>query len=387
MCPGIAFRTETMESRIATDSTIPARSGARQPGAKQSLPWRVIKLGGTSVDDPGVLDHLVHALRAARREASMVLVVSARGALTDRLVALIDGLADSSVDAASELAEIGAEHRDYLAQVTHASEVRSRRARPTGTRSSEGQRPETPTPAVAWAQERMAVDLRVASSLCDRAREAGLVAPAVRAQVLATGERLAATILVARLAHAGMMAERIDATELIVATGAVLDATPDLAATHARTASRLAASGHSTLGRVAGARRILVVPGFFATGPTGQLHLLGRGGSDTSATTLGAALGAASVEIWTDVDGVYPSDPRRDPCLCPFPRLTYQEAECLARAGARVLHAKSITPVRQTATPLIVRNAFRPEAPGTRIGAHAAAPSRHARPVVAGDAS
>ena len=90
----------------------------------------------------------------------------------------------------------------------------------------------------------------------------------------------------------------------------------------------------------------MVVPGFFARGADGALRLLGRGGSDTAATLLGAALGASQVEIWTDVAGVYPRDPRRHPDLQPFRSLSFDAAEDLAQAGAKVLHPRSVAPAR-----------------------------------------
>jgi aspartate kinase len=111
-----------------------------------------------------------------------------------------------------------------------------------------------------------------------------------------------------------------------------------------------------------------VVPGFFGSGADGRLRLLGRGGSDTAATLLGAALGADRVEIWTDVDGVYPRDPRHDSAARPFVRLGFDEAERLAMAGARVLHSRSMAPVRAARVPVVVRNSFRPKVPGTWIG-------------------
>jgi len=118
-----------------------------------------------------------------------------------------------------------------------------------------------------------------------------------------------------------------------------------------------------------------VVTGFFGADAAGDVRLFGRGGSDTSATAIGAAIGAARVEIWTDVDGVATADPRRDPAAELLPRLSYDEAFRLARDGAKVLHWKAVAPARAAEVPIVVRNTFRPEAAGTWIGPDAAGTS------------
>jgi aspartate kinase len=97
------------------------------------------------------------------------------------------------------------------------------------------------------------------------------------------------------------------------------------------------------------------------------LTTLGRGGSDYSATILGAALNAGEVIIWTDVDGVLTADPRLVPEARTIPVISYREAAELAFFGAKVLHPKTLKPVMQAAIPVWIRNSFRPERPGTKI--------------------
>jgi aspartate kinase len=97
------------------------------------------------------------------------------------------------------------------------------------------------------------------------------------------------------------------------------------------------------------------------------LTTLGRGGSDYSATILGAALDADEVIIWTDVDGVLTADPRLVPEARTIPVISYREAAELAYFGAKVLHPKTLNPVIQAAIPVWIRNSFAPERPGTKI--------------------
>ena len=98
-----------------------------------------------------------------------------------------------------------------------------------------------------------------------------------------------------------------------------------------------------------------------------MLTTLGRGGSDYSATILGAALDADEVIIWTDVDGVLTADPRLVPDARTIPEISYREAAELAYFGAKVLHPKTLRAVMQAGIPVWIRNSFAPERTGTKI--------------------
>jgi aspartate kinase len=112
-----------------------------------------------------------------------------------------------------------------------------------------------------------------------------------------------------------------------------------------------------------------VVTGFIAATPEGIQTTLGRGGSDYSATILGAALGAQETVIWTDVDGVKTADPRLVPEARTIPEISYNEAAELAYFGAKVLHPNTLRPVTAAGVPVWIRNSFAPEKPGTKITA------------------
>jgi aspartate kinase len=110
-----------------------------------------------------------------------------------------------------------------------------------------------------------------------------------------------------------------------------------------------------------------VVTGFIGATADGVLTTLGRGGSDYSATTLGAALDANEIIIWTDVDGVLTADPRLVPDARLLREISYNEAAELAYFGAKVLHPKTLRPVVDARIPVWIRNSFSPEKNGTRI--------------------
>ncbi|MDX3773175.1 bifunctional aspartate kinase/homoserine dehydrogenase II [Chromatiaceae bacterium AAb-1] len=171
--------------------------------------------------------------------------------------------------------------------------------------------------------------------------------------VLATGERLSALLLSAVLSEqsGGQGSVAVDARDFLVLAGNQVqwqESSAKLAA--------LSASDSRNL--------IHVVTGYIARDDAGNSITLGRNGSDYSATILGRLLQADSVTIWTDVDAIYSSDPRRVPQALPYRQVSWQQAAALASLGNPVLHARTLSPLEQTDTTLQVRSSFYPEKAG-----------------------
>ncbi len=295
--------------------------------------WRVLKFGGTSVGTPAALLAACAIVRRAIAEAHVLVVVSALAGATGEIARFVDAARDRDPSWRDGFRALRERHRAQLTAV-----ARGRAAVPAADALDRG-------------LERLRDLLRAIELL-------GEASPRTRAWALAAGERLAVPIFVAALAAAGISAEMLDGTEVLLADGPHEDAFPDVAASRPRLMGRLAALGGA----------LPVVSGFFGADAAGDVRLFGRGGSDTSATAVGAALGAERVEIWTDVDGISSADPRVDPSAEQLPRLSYDEAERLAQAGARVLHWKAVGPARDAGIPILVRNTFRPQLAGTWIG-------------------
>src|SRR5690606_31215260 len=95
---------------------------------------------------------------------------------------------------------------------------------------------------------------------------------------------------------------------------------------------------------------------------------LGRGGSDYTASILGACLVADEIQIWTDVDGVLTADPRKVKRAFPLAAMSYEEAMEMSHFGAKVIYPPTMQPALQRHIPIRIKNTFRPEAPGTLIG-------------------
>ena len=115
-------------------------------------------------------------------------------------------------------------------------------------------------------------------------------------------------------------------------------------------------------------KNIIILPGFIASDENGETTTLGRGGSDYSAAIYSSVLNAEFLEIWTDVSGMYTANPNLVNQAEPIPSLSYFEAMELSHFGAKVIYPPTLQPVMRKQIPIVIKNTFRPEDPGTLIG-------------------
>jgi aspartate kinase len=174
-----------------------------------------------------------------------------------------------------------------------------------------------------------------------------------------TGEMLAAPLLAAAIAAQGRPASSVAATDVIVTTDQFGGAEPLMDETRSKVAARL----RPMIDR----GEVPVVTGFIGATTDGVLTTLGRGGSDYSASIVGAALDADEIWIWTDVDGVMTANPAEVPDARTLAQISYSEASELAYYGAKVLHYKTILPAFRQRIPVLILNSFNPSHPGTRV--------------------
>ncbi|MDX1631062.1 MAG: aspartate kinase [Thermoanaerobaculia bacterium] len=189
--------------------------------------------------------------------------------------------------------------------------------------------------------------------------ENGTLSPGEIDRILATGELLSSRIVHAVLQSRDVPTDWIDPRDLVVTDESYGDARPDLPETARRVRDVI-------VPRLS-PERVVVTGGFVGRSRTGNTTTLGWGASDLSASLLGAVLGAETVEIWTDVDGIATADPKLVPTARTLRRLSHREAAELAYFGAEVLHHRAITPLVGTSVILQIRNSFRPEDPGTLV--------------------
>ncbi len=301
----------------------------------------VMKFGGTSVGSTDAIRQVVEIVGNLARHHQVILVVSAMNApdlrTTNSLIEAAHAAAagDSSV-AASIIPRLLNLHMRVAAEL-------------------------------ATPEERHTLEVQLGAMLDyvgDLSRSIavlGELTPRALDQISGQGERCNARLIAATLRSAGVAAESVDATELIITDERYGDATPLMDETRQHSQARLLPLLEQ--------HHVPVVTGFIGATRDGITTTLGRGGSDYSCAILGAALDADEVWFWKEVDGVLTSDPRVVPEARTLPALSYTEMAELSYYGANVLHPRTVYPLVQRNIPVCIRNTFNPEHPGTRISA------------------
>ncbi len=197
-------------------------------------------------------------------------------------------------------------------------------------------------------------------------------AKAERSDRLASfGERFSARLFAAALGKLGVASVPISSSEFVLTCDTFRAAEPHLEQTKRR--------GQGILLPLLKEGIVPVVTGFIGATPDGRVTTLGRNSSDFSGAIVAHVVDADELVIWTDVDGIYTANPQEWPEARLLHELSYDEAHALATNGAKVLHPKVLPLAAETEMVVWVRNTFRPEARGTRIGPASESSSAHPR--------
>ena len=290
----------------------------------------VMKFGGTSIASSEAIERVCAIIEAAA-DRNPVVVVSAIGATTDRLV-----------EAATSDLERGQEILAGLREATEATVL--------GVVSQDD---------AARAVSTLRAVFDDAAALLRSVCSDKLGESAELDALLACGERISSDVVTFALRKRGVTVTQLDARKLVITEAKHGGAEALLEVTKQRL--QAAVSPVVTGGAVA------VMGGFIATGEDGTSTTLGRGGSDLTASLAGAALGAEEVQIWTDVDGVMTADPTLIPSARSLSVLSLLEASELAYFGGRVLHPATMLPAIEHGIPIRVLNSMRPAGEGTLI--------------------
>ena len=193
------------------------------------------------------------------------------------------------------------------------------------------------------------------------------ITPRMRDIISSFGERFSAQLLTALLCAKQLQAVALMPHQIgLVTDGKYGDASVDM---------RLAAENlkrHIIPALKKGG--IAVVPGFYGISAEGEITTFGRGGSDYAAAVVTAALQAESLEVWKDVDGFMSADPRVVSEATLIPRLSYAEAAELSYFGAKILHPRTVEPVRKKKIPIVIKNTLAPDNPGSLISSKSPRP-------------
>jgi bifunctional aspartokinase / homoserine dehydrogenase 1 len=296
----------------------------------------IMKFGGTSVGDAQRIRQAASVVHEhARRGDHVVVVVSALSQVTDCILRVLDAARlGNRAEAEEEMKLLDERHEKVLAELFDE---------PNGG-------------SVAGQVNALMARFREFYSALLLLRSA---TPQVMDMVLPLGEQISAEMFVACLQQLGARAEFIDSARVLITDDNFGDAAPDIDSTRQRCEEVLRPLLHRGF--------IPVVMGFSGATLSGQSTTLGRGGSDYSATILGAAMKADEVWIWTDVDGVLTADPRICTESVTLPEITFAEAIELSYYGAKVIHRKAIRPAMEHGIPVWIKNSFNPGLQGTKI--------------------
>jgi aspartate kinase len=297
----------------------------------------VMKFGGTSVEDCQAIRRLVRIVRS-RLNFSVVVVVSALAKVTDQLLRL------------GNLAEEG----DWPAVEVDLSALQRKHEQVASELLSE--------PAHAVVRKEFDDEFGKIRALLREVESGRRLTLQVQDHLLGFGESFSSKIVAAALQHQGVDAELVDSRTCIITDSRHTQASPLWQQTNHLL--------QQVLSPLLKKRRVPVMGGFVGATRTGVPTTLGRGGSDFSATIVGAALHARRVEIWTDVDGVMTADPNLCPDAQLIRKMSFEEAAELAHFGAKVLHPATLVPVVKENIPVYVLNSRNADVEGTEIVAH-----------------
>lgn len=289
------------------------------------------KFGGSSVADAERYRHVAHLL-LQRADPVQITVVSAMKGVTDALIALADAATDGG-DWPAQCEALHAKHRDAANALLG----------------------DAASPVLSWFENQF----QELAALLHALALLGPSGAAAKERVHGLGEVWSARLLAEALKAQGADATSLDAREVLVVGRNDLG----IAVDWEESARRLA---HW---RASHPQRFVVVTGFVARDAHGVATTLGRNGSDFSGAIFAALFGAVELHIWTDVDGVLSADPRAVPDAVFLPRISYNEACELAYFGAKVIHPQTMAPAIARNLPILIRNTFNPDHPGTRIDA------------------
>src|SRR5580658_7910527 len=293
----------------------------------------VMKFGGSSVESAAAIERVASIVKA-RLDRKPVVVVSAMGKTTNRLLAI----AQTAIEGKRE---------DYIRQLHDLRDFHSREARQVVPLSERADLDRTLGDMFDELTE-LVKGIAVLAELTPRSIDA----------ISSYGERLSSYIVTLAFNHFGLPAVHVDSRRVIVTDHRHTQAAPLYHETYRRLSE--------TIPPLA-ARQVVVMGGFIASTLEGVTSTLGRGGSDFTASIAGAGIGAEEIQIWTDVDGMLTADPTILPGGHRVKTISFAEAAELAYFGAKVLHPATVVPAVEKNIPVLILNSRRPDVPGTRI--------------------
>jgi len=293
----------------------------------------VMKFGGTSVESAAAVGRVATIVKA-RADRRPVVVVSAMGKTTNRLLAIAT-------------AAIEGTRAEYIRQIHDLRDFHSREARQV-----------VPLAERAELDRLLDDHFQELTELVKGLAVLGELTPRSIDAISSYGERLSSYIVALAFRHFGMETAHLDSRQVIVTDRRHTQAAPIYPETYARLAATIPPLAEN---------KIVVMGGFIGATEDGVTTTLGRGGSDFTASLVGAGIGAEEIQIWTDVDGMLTADPTILAGGHRVKTISFAEAAELAYFGAKVLHPATVVPAVEKNIPVLILNSRRPDVSGTRI--------------------
>lgn len=295
----------------------------------------VMKFGGTSVANAEAINRAIGIVKG-KLDQRPVVVVSALSGVTDMLYKITAAAAKSDVTTANTLI-------DSLKQrhITLVDELLA----------------DTPQHEQATHHvEDICENLRTfVNAVCS----VGELTERSHAKIISNGEWLSSTVIWFAMNAQGISTGFVDARTMIITSGSNMKGEPMIQEIENRVPQQISAAYEGN--------QCVITQGFITSTTDGEAAVLGRGGSDYSASLIGMAINATAIEIWTDVDGVKTADPRRVVNTARLERISFEEAAEMAHFGAKVLHPLTIEPAVMKDIPVYVLNSLNPTCTGTAI--------------------
>ncbi|MBQ3207589.1 MAG: lysine-sensitive aspartokinase 3 [Bacteroidales bacterium] len=295
----------------------------------------VMKFGGTSVANFEAITRTIFII-GGKLDKKPVVVVSALSKVTDLLYRISDAAASRNEAETRELlAQLRKRHTDLAGELLAQSVLKDE--------------------AVAKVNEICDNLDSIAMAVCSL----GELSDRNKAIIISNGEYLSSTIIAYAMNSKGIRTKWVDARSMMVTNNSYMKAEPDMTAIMERVPGVIA-DAYDGMDAV-------ITQGFIGVTKDGEPTVLGRGGSDYSASLIGMAVDAERIEIWTDVDGVRTADPRKVQNTRYLEKISFEEAAEMAHFGAKVLHPLTIEPAVRKSIPIYVLNSMNPSGKGTAI--------------------
>ncbi|MFY0714452.1 bifunctional aspartate kinase/homoserine dehydrogenase I [Seonamhaeicola sp. NFXS20] len=292
---------------------------------------KVLKFGGTSVGSSKNINNVINILEDYSKNDSVICVVSAVGGITDKL--LLAGKLAKNKD--SEYSKVFTTIKEIHLNIINELI------------------PSNNNNIIAFVEE----NLKALKSLLEGIYLINELSPKTSDKLVSFGELLSSFIIAEAMKSRGLSAERKNSQELVITNSNFTKAEVNYSITNENIQDYFKSAS----------QKITILPGFVANSTLGEQTTLGRGGSDFTAAIVAAALKVEQLEIWTDVSGMFTTNPKIVKHAYPIQEISYQEAMELSHFGAKVLYPPTVQPVLDLEIPIYIKNTLEPKAAGTKI--------------------